>query len=248
MPATPSPARRLLVPVVLAAVPVLAIYAAFRLPVAWAVVFVGTVTIIVAASALTAYRLTGASPLRESLSDAEREVATLQAVVKKREDELASIRKELHASTRTDGGSELEATRLAVLNLLEDAEHQKNVASEARARMEAVITSIADGVCVVDDKLAVVMCNPAAEAMFGLTGQEYVGKAWEKFHVFQTLDNQPIAPESHPIQKAIATGVPVHVSLFSVRQGDKLPLSISSSPVRVQGEVNGAVAVFRDIT
>lgn len=186
--------------------------------------------------------------LKEALEDAGRKNTVLSTQKEKKSAEVESTRTaKLHAED-SKKIAELEDTKLAVLNLLEDIDREKRDASDARARMEAVISSIADGVVVVDDQLRIVMCNPAAEEMSGLAGTKYAGESWENLHTCENLDGTPLPTEQHPMQLAMASGKPVHKSLFLTRNGGKLPISVSSSPVFSQDRASGAVAVFRDIT
>ncbi len=122
--------------------------------------------------------------------------------------------------------------------------------AEAKARQEAVLASIGDGVVVVSDKGEVVFANEQALFLLGMHSEEILGK--HLIRAIKVVDavDKPILAESHPMQRAFLRGQKISTAdfYFSKPDGKKFPVAITSSPVFLQSVLIGGVLVFRDIT
>lgn len=126
------------------------------------------------------------------------------------------------------------------------AENRKN--AEAKARNEAILSSIGDGVIVVSDKGDVIFANEQALIMLGSPRENLIGT--HLLHAISIFDEKTELPlEKHPMQASLLNGQKVSTNLYFMRKdGSKFPVAVTTSPVLLQGSLIGGVLVFRDIT
>jgi PAS domain S-box-containing protein len=147
---------------------------------------------------------------------------------------------------------ELDESRRAVLNLLEDLTEAKAQVEAARAYDEALLASIADAVIAINRQGDITTANPAVAAIFGYTPEELIGKKVWDFFLLATEEGSIVPLEDHPLQKTL------RASVYSVltddthymrrRDGTLFPISADVTPVMDDGKVIGAIAVIRDTT
>lgn len=119
-----------------------------------------------------------------------------------------------------------------------------------RNKLEAVLHSLGDGLCVVDAQWNIVLMNPQAEAMFDLPLADLKGRP-----VYQRLSPGPeefsheclITDASLP---PLEHGIPFRTDdgILLRRDGQMMPISLVVTPVSSDGTVSGAVLAFQDIT
>lgn len=143
---------------------------------------------------------------------------------------------------------DLERSKIAAGNVLEDLRVEKETIVRAEAKDKAMLASIGDGVIAVDNERKVVMMNKAAENMLGWKQDEMIGKeitslplADEKGHILP-LDKRPTF-------KALSENKSVTNTYFFVRKDKtKFPISVIVTPITLNGKTVGAIDTFRDIT
>jgi PAS domain S-box-containing protein len=146
-----------------------------------------------------------------------------------------------------------EFSKLAqVINAL-TAKLQKSLRdlSEAKAKDDALLASIGDGLMAVGTDGRIVLVNDAFEKIMGWKLSEVQGK--KLIDVVTVTDEQgKVAPPAKrlieaTLQKEIKTVT--HASQFFTRKdGTVFPVSVTVSPIIAGGVFLGAVEVFRDIT
>lgn len=131
-----------------------------------------------------------------------------------------------------------------------DKIHETQTALEdARAKSEAILLGIGDGVLAVDTRGVVILFNKAAEHISGLSAESVIGKPYTDTVHFVRGENS--VPEDSFIQRALGGSLAVMPDdVFIVKEGGvKVPVADSSGPVmNAVGKVVGAVVVFRDVT
>lgn len=120
--------------------------------------------------------------------------------------------------------------------------------AEARARTDAILSSIGDGVIAISDKGEISFINNQAMAMLGITESDALGK--HLIHAVPAYDDKNQLPlERHPMQQSLLNGAKNSVNLyFCKKDGSKFPVAVTTSPVFLMGALVGGVLVFRDIT
>lgn len=120
---------------------------------------------------------------------------------------------------------------------------------EQQAEAEALFTSIGDGAISTDEFGRITRVNPVAQEILGFSEEELVGEWFPKKIVAVTTDNEPVNLIDRPITKAFLTGRSISEKMvYRRRDGNTVPVSISVSPILLDGKPLGAVEVFRDIT
>lgn len=118
-----------------------------------------------------------------------------------------------------------------------------------QAAAEAMFSSIGDGAIATDEFGKITMVNPVAQQILGYKASDLIGKWFPKQIVALTESGQPLAMIDRPITRAFLTGLPVSEKMFYRRKnGSTVPVSISVSPILLNGKPIGAIEVFRDIT
>ena len=118
--------------------------------------------------------------------------------------------------------------------------------------LNLIVTSMGDGLLVVDRDGAALLSNPALRRMLGLKQNENVPKNCAHDCGFFHADKEtPIAPAEAPTSRAVA-GEHIDEDEIFIRHGANLEGSWAHVTARAlrdeQGTIHGAVAVFHDIT
>jgi|CXWL01.1.fsa_nt_gi PAS domain S-box-containing protein len=145
----------------------------------------------------------------------------------------------------------LDVTSREMQGLYEDLRRSgETELAKERNKLEAVLHSLGDGLCVVDTQWKIVLMNPLAEELFGmaqatLTGQpvyHFLSPGPEAFSHECLITDTSIPP--------LEQGIPFRTNDGILLRGDgrMMPIALVVTPVSTQGVVNGAVLVFRDAT
>jgi PAS domain S-box-containing protein len=123
-------------------------------------------------------------------------------------------------------------------------------AADNAERLRVTLSSIGDAVIATDEYGRVTRLNPVAEALTGWTEADAIGKRLEE--VFVILNEVTRRPAENPIGKALrermVVGLANHTVLIS-KDGREIPVDDSAAPIKTaEGQVTGAVMVFRDVT
>ena len=179
------------------------------------------------------------------IADVSRAIETMRQNLKKSFSDIQERTKQLDNQLQ-----ETNKAKKATQNTLEDVEKEKNRVIEEKAKVETILTSIGDGVFVVDTNLKVLVFNKVAEEISGYTAKEVIGRKYEdtlKF-VFEK-DGQP---NDRFIKETITAGEPRPMKNHTllIRKDDStVPVADSAAPLKDNtGNVIGCVVVFRDVT
>ncbi len=120
----------------------------------------------------------------------------------------------------------------------------------SEARLSVTLQSIGDAVIATDADGRVTILNPLAEKLTGWTQAEANARPADE--VFRIVDKETREPSAVPLREALAQGenqrLPEHAVLIS-RDGGECAIADSCAPIRdPDGQVVGAVLVFRDVT
>jgi len=120
----------------------------------------------------------------------------------------------------------------------------------AKAKDEAILESIGDGLIVTDKKRGIVLVNKAALRILALSPKELIGSRWPEVISIKTEKEKIVPLDEIPIQAALVSGTTTTTADYTYTRKDGVifPVVITASPVRLGGEIAGAVVVFRDIT
>lgn len=147
---------------------------------------------------------------------------------------------------------ELKNARIAAQNVLEDLQAEKEKLAEAKAKDEAVLASIGDGMIATSKDGNVIIMNHTAEVLLGCTAKDFLGKqVREMIHVCDDKGAN-VQFEKLPIQIALSTGKTTTTTTttyyYERKDGKKFPVAIAVNPIMLNNNIVGAVEIFRDVT
>ncbi|MCW2135829.1 ATP-binding protein [Actinoplanes cyaneus] len=119
------------------------------------------------------------------------------------------------------------------------------------ALLGAIMTTIGDGVSVVDGSGRVLLENPAAQRLMGVTESSDDPQTWqEHYGAFRADGVTPMTIDEMPLIRAMRgePGVTGEVLIRNAGRPDGVLLGIDARPLDPSAGQRGAVAVFRDIT
>lgn len=149
----------------------------------------------------------------------------------------------------------LESERLVLLSrtiLKTEVEERTREVEEKQKYLETIISSIGEGIIVIDRNFAITLVNPAATKILDIVPSEFLGK-----NIFNALpmfkDGQALAHDTHPIFHALAIKNVVVGNLednYTYKTSNHLefPVSLIVTPLFITEIFIGGVILFRDIT
>lgn len=160
-----------------------------------------------------------------------------------------------HAAELDARNRESDRQREAALNLAEDAEQARIAAEksetglrESERRFRTVVSAARDAIIVIGAQGEVTIWSPGAEAMFGWTAEEAVGRnvhellAPPRYHEAQTK----AFPIFHATGRGAAVGKTIELPAMH-KNGQEFPVELSLSALELEGSWGG-VGILRNIT
>lgn len=121
------------------------------------------------------------------------------------------------------------------------------------AKTEALIFGIGDGLVACDKNGIITLVNEKAEKLCGYISSESIGKSY--YDIWKLVDKKGVeVPKNlRPFHIALTenkvTTVTIASHLYILKKdGTRFPLESTITPIIVKNKVEGAIAVFRDIT
>jgi len=124
------------------------------------------------------------------------------------------------------------------------------IISASQARDEATLASIGDGLIAVDKNENIFIANDEAVKLLKTSYKSLIGKKF--IEVIKIVDEQGrlVKKEKLPIHKIIKSKKILHSSETYIKNSDGkvFPVSVTASPIVIDGKFSGGVIVFRDIS
>ncbi len=118
-----------------------------------------------------------------------------------------------------------------------------------QAETDALFLSIGDGAFVTDSEGRISRINQVALDILGFKYKDVAGKWYPATVIAEDTDGNAISNLARPISQVFLTGRPISARLFYKRKdGSRVPVSLTVSPVLRNSKPIGAIEVFRDIT
>ncbi|MEW6765084.1 MAG: diguanylate cyclase [Pseudomonadota bacterium] len=117
-----------------------------------------------------------------------------------------------------------------------------------QARLEAIASSMSEGMYMLDTEGRLVFINPAALQMLGYREDELLGRNLHDVIHHTDRHGDHVAAENCPINQAIHRKEPCDADndIFWRKDGRAMRVAYAASPVVIDGKVAGSVAIFRD--
>lgn len=146
---------------------------------------------------------------------------------------------------------ELESTKSAMLNILEDERKLEEQVKDERDQAQAIISSMSEGLFVVNREYKVLLTNAMASELVGIPIEDIIGKKLSDITVIYNADT-PVEETQRPLYRTLHNGEHVSYGLednhYLESKHGKIPVAISTTPLRRGDEIIGALATFHDIS
>ncbi len=135
-----------------------------------------------------------------------------------------------------------------------EAEHKLNISMESvereRARDEALLESIAEGVVAIDNAGRVIYLNNQAETLLGYKEEELLGRVFNEVVPAEDEKGTLIPSDKRPFHLAVTTRkrTTSAADYIIIKDRTKIPVLATASPVMLEGRVVGAIGTYRDIS
>jgi PAS domain S-box-containing protein len=115
--------------------------------------------------------------------------------------------------------------------------------------LELIVNSAGEGIFGLDAQGNVTFLNKAASIMLGWEPEDLIGKSHHNLVHHTHTDGTPYQEEHCPIYMAYKDGSVHYKSddVFWTKSGDSFPVEYTSTPIRENHRLTGAVVVFRDL-
>ncbi len=140
---------------------------------------------------------------------------------------------------------------LAVLHILHKREKRTEQYLAQAERYRQIVESCKEGIYVTDTERRIIYWNRAAEELTGYRYEEVRGMPCKTVISHEDLEGRVLCEEGCPLKKAMETKspAPVIVSYLKHRDGEKIPVEVSVSPlVDEKSNVVGCIEVFHNVT
>ncbi len=137
----------------------------------------------------------------------------------------------------------------SIRNTQKDLRASKYKAEEEKAKVEALLASLGEGMIATDHEGKLIAMNRVAEKMLNLKYEEVAGRL--AADVVEAIEENNMAiPNEQRILNIALKGTPASLNTVQYkRKGDGyFPVAVTWTPVMLEGRVTGAVGIFRDIT
>jgi len=146
----------------------------------------------------------------------------------------------------------LSDTETAMLNILEDARELEDRLKSERERFEAIISTMGEGLLVLNRDYQIVLINATAERLLETSAKDAVGQDAKNI-ILMFKGKNPLPDEERPVAMTFKTGQPMFTGLeenlyYQNRSGKKFAVAMAATPLREEEGIVGAVVVFRDVT
>lgn len=121
---------------------------------------------------------------------------------------------------------------------------------EAKAKDEAMLSSIADGFVATDHQGRIILVNKAFETISGWGEKDVLGNKLTEILPMLDEDEKKLSEAERPITKALKKSETSTVTdmMYKRKDGTNFPVAATVSPILIDNELIGAVEIFRDIT
>lgn len=121
----------------------------------------------------------------------------------------------------------------------------------ARAKEEAILLSIGDGLLATDEKGNITFINKMAENLLGKKSKEVVGKNFFTVIPLEDEKGMEIPLQKHPVNMVLVAGAAtatLPTAYYKRKDTGRFPMSLMATPVILDKKTIGTIKVFRDIT
>lgn len=134
-------------------------------------------------------------------------------------------------------------------DMTQDLNRERDAAITVQQKDEAILSSIGDAVFAIDNDGRIILFNHAAEVVTGRKESEALGEPYKSLFQFRSSKDNTVVDQ---FVRTALSGKPAKMgddTLLVRQDGSTVPVADSAAPIiNSQGDVEGAVVVFRDVT
>ncbi len=120
--------------------------------------------------------------------------------------------------------------------------------SNAKAKDDAILDSIGDGMVVTDNGGNILLINTIAAEFLHIDKAQALLMPFTKMPLYDEMGQQ-LTPEEQPMNTALKTARRIQSNVWSMQSdGAKMALAVTATPVLQQGTVIGVIQTIRDVT
>ncbi len=192
--------------------------------------------------------ITGKDEIARLSEDVNNMLSSLEGFNKATYESEAKLEERLKVIEKQN--KDLETTKSAMLNLLEDEKELEETLQKEHGKLDLIFSSMGEGLLVIDRDFKVTAINPKALELFEISAEEIIGKKWSSLaKTFKRESETPL--EERSFSRTIRNGATVVTSLeddhyYKTKSGKTFPIISITAPIKDNGKVVGAVKVFRD--
>lgn len=138
----------------------------------------------------------------------------------------------------------------SIKELLESVEEKTKIIEKEKELFRTTLISVGDGVIVTDNIGKVTLLNDVAETLTGWSKKDAFGKQFKD--IFKIINDKTKKIANNPVREVLDKGKVVELeenTILISKQGDEVHIDDSAAPIKdKEGNIIGAVVVFRDIT
>lgn len=139
--------------------------------------------------------------------------------------------------------------RLSAAELRKIIKQQEATITEERAKAEALFSSIGEGVIALNEAGKIAQINQASLDILGFKRPDLMDKWFPGEIIALNEDGSMINPLDRPAVKVFLTGKVISEALYyRKKDGSKIPVYITASPIFLGGKPIGVIEIFRDIS
>lgn len=145
---------------------------------------------------------------------------------------------------------ELERSKRALIDVMEDLAEEKDQLAVSKARDDAILESIGDGMLVLNEQGGIQFLNESAAQALQCGPKKCLGKTVDMIVTVIGPEGKEVRKEDQPCFKVLEHGMKMSTSEYSFRRanGEVVPVAMTATPIIFNGNSIGAVVIFRDIT
>jgi PAS domain S-box-containing protein len=130
-------------------------------------------------------------------------------------------------------------------------EHEMNARRRMAEVLNNTIASMVDAVLVSDDQANILMANPAAERVMGISAGMASAEWSQKQEIFKSDGITPVPLAERPLMRALRGEAVENFDVVVKRQNNQKPFTLIANGGPIRGGLSGgggAVVVYRDVT
>lgn len=163
----------------------------------------------------------------------EKKIGELEAAKTNLEERVKERTVELERRTE-----DLEKSRMALMNILEDTEESRKTTEEEKNKTKVIVNNFTDGLFVFDEKNQLSLINPQAEMYF---------KVKEEDLIYKTVSELDILSALRPLTALLKKGMK-NIFRQEIEINNNLILEISTVSTKTEEGKSGTLVILHDIT